>query len=209
MTTKSKQIVVLCIVLVILTLAVAGILIFANIDWGFSRSVPDKEKALRLHVIETANSWIGSNMQDDTHKAIIDIYNDHTPLAQGYVVQYSDKWCAAFVSTVAIQCELTELIPTECGCQRQIGLFEDMGRWEENDEYVPLPGDIIYYSTEGSDSDENTGWSDHVGIVCGTFGSCIKVIEGNVAGAVAVRYIFVGDASICGYGLPDYASASE
>lgn len=210
MATKKKWSKPLCITAVVTILIVlAGMLILPCFTWGFARDVSPEEAELRQKYIEAAEVWMGSNALDGSHKAIIDIYNGHKPLAQGYSVKYTDKWCAAFVSTVAIQCDLTDLIPTECGCQRQIGLFEGMGRWEECDEYVPLPGDIIYYSSEGASYGENTGWSDHVGIVCGTIGNCIKVIEGNVAGTVAVRYIFVADASIRGYGLPDYASACE
>ena len=204
---KKNRIIFPCIILVVLSILAACILYLANINWGFSRSVGNQEKNLRMKLVDAAEQWIGSNTVNGRHQEIIDIYNSHTPLAQNYKVKYTDKWCAAFVSVSAIQSELTDLIPTECGCQRQIGLFVALGRWEESDEYTPLPGDIIYYSAEGADTGDNTGWSDHVGIVSGTWGRYIKVIEGNVAGAVAVRYILIGDASIRGYGLPDYASA--
>lgn len=200
------------IIIAIISLIVIGlvcIFLTSFVDWGFAREISEKEAALRLKYVNTAQQWIGSNQFDGSHKQIIDIYNNHTPLAQNYIVQYTDKWCATFVSTVAIQCEITDWIPTECGCQRQIELFQNLGNWEENDEYVPLPGDIIYYSAKGTSSDENTGWSDHVGIVCRTLGSCIKVIEGNLNGKVSVRYIFIGDRSIRGYGLPDYTAASQ
>ena len=48
-------------------------------------------------VIEQAKSWLGKNEADGSHKAIIDIYNAHKPLAQGYKVKYTDSWCATFV----------------------------------------------------------------------------------------------------------------
>jgi len=207
---RKKWVIPLCIFTAILIFIAAIVLILPNLlRFSYARDVPPEEARLREQYIHTANQWMGANWNDGSHKPIVDLYNDHTPLAQGYTVTYTDKWCATFVSTVAIQTELTAIIPTECGCQRQIGLFRDMGRWEESDDYIPLPGDIIYYSTEGAADIENTGWSDHVGIVCGTLGNCIKVIEGNVAGTVAVRYVFAGDAAIRGYGLPDYTSISE
>lgn len=205
----KKRILVVFILLAVLALAGTGILLLVNTNWGFARNISDEEKALRLHVVETAEGWLGAKEEDESHTRIIDIYNQHTPLAQNYQVKYTDKWCATFVSTVAIQCELTNLIPTECGCQRQIGLLEAMGCWEEDDRYTPLPGDIIFYSSDGASSGENTGWSDHVGIVCGTWSNWIKVIEGNVSDRVAVRYISRGDRDIRGYGVPDYASACE
>ena len=192
-------------------IAIAAILLLLPkfLNFGYARDVPPEEAQLREKYIDTASQWMGANWNDGSHKPIIDIYNNHRPLAQGYTVKYTDKWCATFVSTIAIQTELTTLIPTECGCQRQIDLFSDMGRWEENDDYIPLPGDIIYYSADGAADKENTGWSDHVGIVCGTLGSYIKVMEGNVSGVAAVRYIRIGDPTIRGYGLPDYASVFE
>jgi hypothetical protein len=207
---KKKYAKTLYIFAAIMILITAVVLIFSHLlRFGYNRDVSAQEARLREHYLHTANQWMGANWNDGSHEPIIDLYNDHTPLAQGYTVKYTDKWCATFVSTVAIQTELTTIIPTECGCERQIELFRNMRRWEENDDYIPLPGDIIYYSGKGADNDENTGWSDHVGIVCGTLGNCIKVIEGNVSGSVAIRYVFVGDATIRGYGLPDYASILE
>ena len=48
--------------------------------------------------------------------------------------------------------------------------------------------------------------ADHVGIVVGTAGPFIKVIEGNRNDMVTYRIILRGDYRIRGYGLPDYAS---
>lgn len=125
-------------------------------------------------------------------------------------MQYTDSWCATYVSAVAIRCGLTDIIPTECGCERQIELFKNLGRWEEDDSYYPAPGDIIYYSTSGSKkSGDNVGWSDHVGIVVSVEGKAITVIEGNYGHQVKYRTIKVGNKLIRGYGVPDYASKVE
>ncbi len=178
-------------------------------QYGFAREVPEAEAQKRLQFVSEAEKWLDANEFDGSHKPIIDIYNGHEPLAQGYTVKYTDKWCATFVSAIAISCGFTDIIPTECGCQRQIGLFEALGRWEENDAYVPLPGDIIYYCQEETEEGDCTGWSDHVGIVVGTSDNKIKVIEGNYIGRVSYRYIEVDDPSIRGYALPDYSYTSE
>lgn len=194
--------------LLVLFLA-AGALVFwlENANWGFARDVEEAEKNLRLQTVNTAEGWLGCKENDSSHQAIVDLYNSHTPLAQNYLVTYEDNWCATFVSAVAIELELTDIVPTECGCQRQIGLWDGMGRWEENDNYMPLPGDYIYYAwDEGFDLGDCTGWSDHVGIVVGTTGPFIRVIEGNKDDAVSYRTILRGDYRIRGYGLPDYAS---
>ncbi len=173
-------------------------------DYAFTRSVSDDERELRLSLVHQAEAWLGTEEGSPAHAQIIDIYNRHEPLAQGYEVKPEDNWCAAFVSTAAIQAGLTDYIPTECGCQRQIDLWTELNCWQEDDSYEPLPGDIIYYSSKGPWFGDNTEWSDHVGIVVGTWHGWIKVIEGNYGDMVAYRYIPVDDVSIRGYAIPDY-----
>ena len=177
--------------------------------WGFYWKVSPAEASLRMEVVRTAQRWLGANESDGSHKKIIDRYNAHEPLAVGYTVQYTDSWCSAFVSTVAIQCGLTDIIPTECGCQRHIALFEALGRWEERDDRIPLPGDWIFYDWEETGSGDATGWSDHVGIVVGTKWPFVKVIEGNCEDQVKERVIVLNDKTIRGFGLPHYSALTE
>lgn len=178
-------------------------------SWGFARAVPSEEKTLRTQIVTTAESWLGTHEGDVGHEEVLAVYNAHEPLAQGYLVTRDDNWCATFCSTVAIQCGIADIIPTECGCQRQIGLWQNIGRWEEDDSYIPLPGDYIYYAWDEQPFGDCTGWADHVGIVVGTAGPFIKVIEGNKDDSVSYRIIPAGHYQIRGYGLPDYASKSE
>ena len=125
-------------------LAGAGLWLFLeNARWGYARAVSSDEQTLRGSVVSVAEGWLGANEPDGTHREIIDLYNAQDVLAQDYEMKYSDNWCAAFASAVAIQCDLTDIIPTECGCQRQIGLWEQLGRWEEDDNYVPLCGIML------------------------------------------------------------------
>ena len=158
----------------------------------------------RASILKVATAQLGVAEGSEAHKAIIDTYNAHDPLAQGYEVQYDDDWCATFVSYCAIESDLTHLIPTECSCERQIGLWQELNRWEESDSYLPLPGDIIYYDWDVRTLGDSTGWSDHVGIVVGTHGPFIMVIEGNKNDSVGYRYIIRWDPRIRGYGLPNY-----
>ena len=176
--------------------------------FGFAREIPEAEQTARLQVVHTAEQWLDCKESDGSFKPIIDLYNDHKPLAMDYAVQYTDQWCATFGSAVAIKCGFTDIIPTECGCQRQIGLFDELGCWQEDDAYIPLPGDYIFYAIGNKDAN-NTAWSDHVGIVVGTWNEYMKVIEGNYNEAVSYRIIKVDDVKIRGYGLPDYASITE
>lgn len=155
-------------------------------------------------VIEQAKAWIGKKEADGTHKAIIDVYNAHKPLAQGYKVKYTDSWCATFVSAVAIKTGCTDIIPLECSCPRQIELFKKIGAWEENDARTPEPGDIIYYDWDDSGKGDNVGVSDHVGIVEKVANGKITVIEGNYFNAVKRRTLEVNGKYIRGYGVPKY-----
>ena len=210
MTKKRKILLGVAISLtVVLILAVTMLLWFTSFNYGFARTVSDEEQALRLQLVQQAESWLGAKEWDGSHKAIIDIYNGHTPLAQGYAVSYSDSWCAVFVSAAAIECGLTAIIPTECGCQRQIGLFQELGCWIEDDQYIPLPGDIIYYSRSDSGMGDCIGWSDHAGIVVGTANGYIKVIEGNFGAAVRYHYLPIDASGIRGFAVPDYAGAAN
>ncbi|MCD7822231.1 MAG: CHAP domain-containing protein [Clostridiales bacterium] len=135
---------------------------------------------LRSKIVEQAKSWIGCKESDGSHKAIIDVYNSYTPRARGYKVQYTDKWCATFVSACSIKCGYTDIIPPECSCKEMITLLKNINEWEESDSYTPSSGDIIFYDwddTTGSTKD-NTGTPDHVGIVEKVSGTTITVIEG-------------------------------
>lgn len=164
------------------------------------------EQQIRQNTVAIFEAWAGLRESDGSHMQIINIYNGHTPLARGYKVKHTDAWCAVAVSAVAIQACLTDIIPVECGCGEQIKLFQALGRWQENDSYVPQAGDIIYYDWDDDGKGDNTGWPDHVGMVVSVSGNTIKVIEGNKSDAVGYREIAVNARYIRGYGLPDYAS---
>ena len=155
-------------------------------------------------VVKQAQSWIGRNEANGTHKHIIDVYNSHRPLARGYKVKYSDSWCATFVSAVAIRLGYTDIIPTECSCQKMIDLFKKAGTWSESDTRTPKPGDVIFYDWDDSGKGDNKGWSDHVGIVEKVAWGKITVIEGNYSNAVKRRNLAVGGKYIRGYGVPSY-----
>ena len=161
-------------------------------------------------IVKQAVSWLGCNERDGSFRKIIDTYNAYTPLPFGYKVQYTDEWCATFVSAVAIKCKATAVIPVECGCERMINLFKKLGEWQENDAYVPKAGDIIFYDWDDTGVGDDTGWSDHVGIVENCNGKYISVIEGNSSETVARRSVAVNSRYIRGFGVPKYAkSASE
>jgi len=167
------------------------------------------EQELRQSVVDAARGWLGCKERDGSHRKIIDLYNSHKPLARGYKVKYTDAWCATFGSACAIKAGLTDIIPTECGCTKQIELFKKLGSWQENDAYVPLPGDYIFYDWQDGKNyaaTDNTGAPDHVGIVEKVSGKTVTVIEGNYSDAVKRRSLQVNGRYIRGYGVPKYGS---
>lgn len=178
-------------------------------QFTFAREIPEAEKELRMKLVDTARGWAGVREDDGGHRFIIDLYNTLDPLPQDYRVTYEDAWCAAFGTAAAMEAGLTDIIPPECSCSRQIKLFQNAGCWQEDDGYRPLPGDYIYYDWDFSKRPDCTGWPEHVGIVVGTYGPFILVMEGNKDDDASYRTIWQNDWCIRGYGLPDYASKCE
>ena len=161
------------------------------------------ELQLRQEFVNAAKAYLGwaeINGQDDL---IIDRYNAiRTPR---YKMNHQDSWCAAFVSVVKHEAGLDSIIPTECGCEEMLRLFRILGRYQEDGTITPQIGDVIFYNWKAK-KQPNNGWAQHVGIVTYVANGLITVIEGNASDRVKYRTISVGDATIRGYGLPDYAS---
>lgn len=206
MSRRAKITIILFSIAAAFVLMLLGLWIYySNASWGFAREVSDAEVQRRMSLVRSAEKWLGTKEADGSHQEIIDLYNSQESLPMGYEVQYTDSWCAAFVTAAALEAGLTDILPPECGCQRQIGLFAQMDRWQEKDTYVPLPGDIIYYAWDEKNSGDCTGWADHVGIVVGTCWPFVKVIEGNKDDQVDYRIVSIWNSTIRGYGLPEYA----
>ena len=163
------------------------------------------EQQLRNKIVSVALGWLGRNEADNSHREIIDVYNSHKPLARGYALKYTDAWCSGYASAVAIKADMTDIIPTECGCEKHIELFKKLGSWQENDAYTPRPGDYMFYYWDDNGVGDCTGYADHVGIVTAVNGTKITVTEGNMSNAVKQRTMQVNGKYIRGYGVPNYA----
>ena len=121
-------------------------------------------------------------------------------------------WCAMFVSFCLHYAEIpTQDFPWEANCQRWIDELSEE-KWDlyrpydpESDEnYVPVPGDLIFFNTD--DDPE----SDHVGIVkevkpaTETQGAKVVTIEGNSTNRVEENTYDLTDDAIMGYAqLPE------
>lgn len=167
------------------------------------------EQELRNKVVGIAQGWLGRKESDGSHRTIVDVYNAHTPRAQGYKVTYTDAWCATFASAAFIKAGLTDIAPTECSCSRMIALYKKIGRWKELDSYIPSPGDLVMYDWDDNGVGDNTGAPEHVGIVVSVSGKTIRIIEGNIKNAVGYRTLAVNGRYIRGFCLPNFASKAQ
>lgn len=183
-----------------------------KVDMNWKMDTTNKEEttmgATVQKVLDTARGWLGCNEANGTHRQIIDLYNSVRPLPRGYAVKYTDEWCSTFVSAVAIKAGATDIIPRECGCEKQIELCKSMGIWIEDGSIVPKAGDIIFYNWDDS-SQPNDGYADHVGIVESVGGYTITVIEGNMSERVGRRNIRIGHGNIRGYARPRYSNSGS
>ena len=167
------------------------------------------ENEIRQKVVSTAKKYLGCKESDGSHKKFIDRYNAFQPLPRNHKMTYTAAWCATFVSAIAIECGLADIMPVECGCGYMIARYKALGRWREDENYIPKAGDVIFYDwQDGKDfaRTDNLGAPEHVGIVTGAADGIISVIEGNKQDAVAFRTVAVNGRYIRGFGLPNYAS---
>ena len=168
------------------------------------------EQQVRQAAVDSLKIWLGAKQGDSRHKAIIDRYNAHKPLARGYAMTYADPWCAATVSVAGIVNGWTDIMPTECGCASMIKLYQDhpLSKWEERDDYTPQIGDIVMYdwddAASGFATTDNKGAPEHVGMVMEISGKDMTIIEGNINKSVGTRKLTVNGRYIRGYCLPAY-----
>lgn len=168
------------------------------------------EAQARQKVVGIMQGWIGLKRSDKSHAPIIDAYNGNKPLPRGYKVTYTDAYCATTTSAAAIKAGYTDIIPVECSCYYLIEKAKAMGIWQENDAYVPKPGDEVLYDWDDGENfatTDNQGAPEHVGMVEAISGSTIRVMEGNMSGGVVGRRnLQINGRYIRGFICPNYAS---
>lgn len=168
------------------------------------------EAQARQKIVSIMQGWIGLKRSDRSHAPIIDTYNGNKPLPRGYAVTYNDAYCATTTSAAAIKAGYTDIIPVECSCYYLIEKAKAMGIWQENDAYIPAPGDEVLYDWDDGPNyatTDNRGTPEHVGMVEAVSGSTIKVMEGNMSGGVVGRRnLQINGRYIRGFICPDYAS---
>lgn len=113
-----------------------------------------------------------------------------------YGFQSYQPWCACFVSWCADQCGYidAQILPKFSYCSAGVKWFQEQGRFRDRN-YVPAPGDIIFFDWG------NNGSIDHAGIVENVADGYINTIEGNSSKMVRRGRWAMGDEEIYGYGI--------
>lgn len=148
-------------------------------------------------VINLALKYVGTQQYGSVHKALIDRYNKVTPRPSGYKMTYDDAWCDAFVTVIADETGTASLIGRECGVERHIKLFKQMGIWLGR--VKPKVGDLITFDWDGG------GFADHIGFVAEVSGDILRTVEGNANARVAQVYFDWNDWRIKGFARPKYS----
>lgn len=116
---------------------------------------------------------------------------DKTKYGMWYGLQ-NNPWCAMFVSWCANKAGISKnIIPMHSACLEGVKWFKKKGLWHGRN-YVPKPGDIIYFT------------KSHVGIVESVTNGYVNTIEGNTSNMVARRHYKLKSPKILGYGVPKY-----
>lgn len=147
----------------------------------YDRLTAIEKKDIRSNMINIAKSQIGY-MEGQNNKQL----NGNT-LSSGNYTEYGswygmqDAWCAMFVSWCANLAGETN-IPKHASCTSGLKALQKQGvahtrKSVANGEYIPQPGDIIYFATQSS---LNKGkLASHVGIVVEYKNGIVYTIEGN------------------------------
>lgn len=136
--------------------------------------------------IETAQKALAKNNKAE----ILRIYNSIIPLPRGYVVKNTDNWCATFVSAIMwLASGGDPYYPYECGCEMMVKLAQSKKIWVEDESVTPKVGWSVLYDWQDTGKGNNTGWSDHIGIVEKVTAKQFTVIEGNYNNKIARRTV--------------------
>lgn len=160
----------------------------------------------RQKVVDLAESWVGKKESDGSYKSIIDEYNKTEPFPRSTKMQYGWAWCACTWSAIAKKLGYTAIMPIEISCYYLIEAAKKMGCWQENDAYIPSPGDAVLYDWDDNGVGDNKGNPDHVGTVTyvNKASGYMIVVEGNYSNSVKKRTLSINGKFIRGFITPKY-----
>lgn len=160
----------------------------------------------RQKVVDLVKSWDGKNEADGSYKSIIDIYNSKEPFPRSTKMLYGWAWCACTWSALAKALGYTAIMPVEISCYYIIEQAKKMGCWQENDAYVPNPGDAVLYDWQDNGAGDNKGNPDHIGTIIEVYKDAgyMVVEEGNYSNSVKKRTLSINGKYIRGFIVPKY-----
>lgn len=161
-------------------------------------------------LISIARSQLG--YQESVRNYILDEDGErrrgYTRYGAWYGNPYGD-WCAMFASFCLNYAKIPQsAVPYASGCYAWSVDLQNRGMFRTPSEYVPSPGDLIFFRIR-----ENV--SDHVGIVTSvdTKRNIVRTIEGNSGNCVQEKEYALNNKTIFGYGVlpenPDYEEPEE
>lgn len=160
-----------------------------------------KMKKTAKNYIANCEKYLGCKESNGSHRKIIDIFNSSK--LKTFSVSYSDAWCAAFISAMAVETGMDKLIPISANCDEMYKKGTIMGIAIPKRNWIPKVGDIIFYDWNVN------GELDHVGAVKSINGSGITVIEGNKNDSVSNRVINYKNGTITKILRPRYETEEK
>ena len=64
--------------------------------------------------LDTGKKYLGTKEGTSKHRKIVDIFNSSK--LKTFPISYSDAWCSAFISAMAIESGCTDIIPISANC---------------------------------------------------------------------------------------------
>lgn len=151
--------------------------------------------------LDIGKKYLGAKEGSSKHKKIVDMFNSCK--LKTFPISYSDAWCSAFISAMAIESGCTDIIPISANCDEMYKKGVVMGIAIPKDKWIPKMGDIVFYDWNLN------GELDHVGAVETMSKNIIHVLEGNKNHSVAYRDINYKNATITKIIRPRYKTVSK
>ena len=149
----------------------------------------------REDVLAIARTQIGYH--ESTRDFVIDAEGNmkgYTRYGDWYGVEHED-WCAMFVAFCLNYAGVSRSdYPWDASCEVFRGNVKYRGAYESAGEYVPQPGDLIFF-----EDDEYRNKAGHIGVVENVSETTVYTIEGNSASEVRRKSYSLNDSSIMGY----------
>ena len=143
-------------------------------------------------VLAIAKSQLGYAESANNYTVVEGETKGYTRYGAWYGIPYGD-WCAMYAS-FCYHYAGVEGVPLHCNCPAWINELKELGLFHGEDDYIPNPGDLIFFDWNAN------GESDHVGLVAEVDGDTVKTIEGNSADSVRYESYALSDNRIQGYG---------